>query len=182
MSSIRINGRSYEQVCGKYLMDVETNEYLQYNGTEFVHSPYTPAPAGSTDLLLFVEGKVVKFEDPFVVLSGGVQDEEDDVPVNRAAALIEEALNAKATGCGCGADCQGCECDCGCPKVPAVVEEVPAVVEEVPAVVEAPAVVEEAPAVVEEVPAVVEEVPAVVEEVPAVVEDEVPELVEADAT
>jgi len=169
MSSIRINGRSYEQVCGKYLMDVETNEYLQYNGTEFVHSPYTPAPAGSTDLLLFVEGKVVKFEDPFVVLSGGVQDEEDDVPVNRAAALIEEALNAKATGCGCGADCQGCECDCGCPKVPAVVEEVPAVVEE-------------APAVVEEVPAVVEEVPAVVEEVPAVVEDEVPELVEADAT
>jgi len=169
MSSIRINGRSYEQVCGKYLMDVETNEYLQYNGTEFVHSPYTPAPAGSTDLLLFVEGKVVKFEDPFVVLSGGVQDEEDDVPVNRAAALIEEALNAKATGCGCGADCQGCECDCGCPKVPAVVEEAPAVVEEVPAVVE-------------EVPAVVEEVPAVVEEVPAVVEDEVPELVEADAT
>jgi len=176
MSSIRINGRSYEQVCGKYLMDVETNEYLQYNGTEFVHSPYTPAPAGSTDLLLFVEGKVVKFEDPFVVLSGGVQDEEDDVPVNRAAALIEEALNAKATGCGCGADCQGCECDCGCPKVPAVVEEAPAVVEE------APAVVEEVPAVVEEVPAVVEEVPAVVEEVPAVVEDEVPELVEADAT
>jgi len=35
---------------------------------------------------------------------------------------------------------------------------------------------------VEEAPAVVEEVPAVVEEVPAVVEDEVPELVEADAT
>ena len=146
MSSIRINGRSYEQVCGKYLVDVETNEYLQYNGTEFVHSAYTPAPAGSIDLLLFRDGKVVKFEDPSVVLGGGEQaeEEEDDVPVNRAAALIEEALNAKAA--------------------------------------EAPAVEEEAPAVVEEAPAVVEEAPAVVEEAPAVEEEEVPELVEADAT
>jgi len=154
MSSIRINGRSYEQVCGKYLVDVETNEYLQYNGTEFVHSVYTPAPAGSIDLLLFLDGKVVKFEDPSVVLGGGeqVEEEEDDVPVNRAAALIEEALNAKAAGCGCdcgcGADCTGCECDCGCPKTAPVVEEAP----------------------------------AVVEEAPAVVEEEVPELVEADAT
>jgi hypothetical protein len=159
MSSIRINGRSYEQVCGKYLVDVETNEYLQYNGTEFVHSAYTPAPAGSIDLLLFRDGKVVKFEDPSVVLGGGEQEEEDDVPVNRAAALIEEALNAKAAGCGCdcgcGADCTGCDCDCGCPKTAPVVEEVPAVVEEAP---------------------------VVVEEAPVVVEEEVPELVEADAT
>mgnify|MGYP003331178665 CR=1 FL=1 len=46
--------------------------------------------------------------------------DEEDVPVNRAAALIEEALNAKAKSCGCecgcGPDCTGCECDCGCPK------------------------------------------------------------------
>jgi len=144
MSSIRINGRSYEQVCGKYLVDVETSEYLQYNGTEFVHGADTPAPAGSIDLLLFRDGKVVKFEDPSVVLGGG-EDEEDDVPVNRASALIEEALNAKATGCGCGCgcgpDCTGCECECGCPKAPVVVEEAPVVVEEeeVPELVEADA-------------------------------------------
>jgi len=52
-----------------------------------------------------------------------VSDEEDDVPVSRVSALIEEALNAKAASCGCecgcGPDCQGCECECGCPKVPA---------------------------------------------------------------
>ena len=51
--------------------------------------------------------------------------EEDDVPVSRASALIEEALNAKAANpgcgceCGCGPDCQGCECECGCPKASA---------------------------------------------------------------
>lgn len=49
------------------------------------------------------------------------ETESEDVPVNRAAALIEEALNAKAQSCGCecgcGPDCTGCECECGCPKV-----------------------------------------------------------------
>jgi hypothetical protein len=50
------------------------------------------------------------------------EEEEDDVPVSRASALIEEALNASAScgcDCGCGPDCQGCECECGCPKLPA---------------------------------------------------------------
>lgn len=51
-----------------------------------------------------------------------VPEEDDDVPVSRASALIEEALNAKASSCGCecgcGPDCQGCECECGCPKAP----------------------------------------------------------------
>lgn len=46
--------------------------------------------------------------------------EEEDVPVARSAALIEEALNAKAAccgcECGCGPDCEGCECECDCPK------------------------------------------------------------------
>jgi len=45
---------------------------------------------------------------------------EDDVPVSRAAALIEEALNAsKKCGCECGceAGCEGCACEgCDCPK------------------------------------------------------------------
>jgi hypothetical protein len=71
---------------------------------------------------------------------------EEDVPVSRASALIEEALNAKAANpgcgceCGCGPDCQGCACECGCPKAPAAPVEVP---EEAPAApVEVP---EEAP-------------------------------------
>jgi len=55
-----------------------------------------------------------------VQVGGGEVEDEDDVPVNRASALIEEALNAKAKSCGCdcgcGPDCTGCECDCGCPK------------------------------------------------------------------
>jgi hypothetical protein len=49
------------------------------------------------------------------------EPEEEDVPVPRASALIEEALNASAScgcECGCGPDCQGCECECGCPKAP----------------------------------------------------------------
>jgi len=45
---------------------------------------------------------------------------DEDVPVSRASALIEEALNAKAASCGCecgcGPNCEGCECECGCPK------------------------------------------------------------------
>jgi len=47
---------------------------------------------------------------------------DEDVPVSRASALIEEALNAKAASCGCecgcGPNCEGCECECGCPKAP----------------------------------------------------------------
>lgn len=61
-----------------------------------------------------------------------ITSEEDDVPVNRAAALIEEALNAKAScgcECGCGPDCQGCDCECGCPKAPV---ETPVETPEVP--------------------------------------------------
>jgi hypothetical protein len=168
MSFIRINGNSYEQRHGKYLVNVDTNEYLQYNGTEFVHGVDIPAPAGSIDLLLYRDGKIVRFENPSIVLGGGEQDEdEEDVPVNRAAALIEEALNAKAAGCdcdcGCGPDCQGCACDCDCPKAP--VAETP--VEETP--------VEETP--VEETP--VEETPVapVAED-----DDDVPDLVEDDDT
>ena len=103
--SFSFNGHSYDQVDGKYIKCVETGEYLQYNGTTFVHSAHTPAPAGSTDLLIIRDGKIVKFEDPSVVLCDCEEQHEEDVPVNRAAALIEEALNAQA---------ESCDCECGC--------------------------------------------------------------------
>lgn len=50
-----------------------------------------------------------------------IEDVKDDVPVSRASALIEEALNASTTKCGCEcgceSDCKGCDCeDCECPK------------------------------------------------------------------
>ena len=64
----------------------------------------------------------VPVEVPVEVPAEVPVEEEDDVPVSRASALIEEALNAKASSCGCecgcGPDCQGCECECGCPKAP----------------------------------------------------------------
>lgn len=46
-----------------------------------------------------------------------VDEDDDDVPVSRASALIEEALNAsKKCGCECGceAGCEGCACEEGC--------------------------------------------------------------------
>ena len=70
----------------------------------------------------------VKSDDGYVNVVNGnltvqIEDDSEDVPVNRASALIEAALNAKAKSCGCecgcGPDCTGCECDCGCPKPPA---------------------------------------------------------------
>jgi hypothetical protein len=49
--------------------------------------------------------KWVKVEDAAPV--------EEDVPVTRAAALIEEALNStKECGCKCGADCECEDCEC----------------------------------------------------------------------
>jgi hypothetical protein len=55
-------------------------------------------------------------EDTKWVKVGGAAapiEEEEDVPVTRGAALIEEALNAtKECGCKCGADCECEDCDC----------------------------------------------------------------------
>jgi hypothetical protein len=95
-----------------YLKDLVTSLYLR---NDLVIS-HIEAHIAEKFWWKFEDGKVKSVYGD-VVLGG---DDEEDVPVNRAAALIEEALNAKAKSCdcqcGCGPDCQGCDCDCGCPK------------------------------------------------------------------
>jgi hypothetical protein len=175
MAPLRITDRpgDYELIDGKFIQNTGTGRYLRHIRDSFVEES-GGFNSGDADFHWQIkDGKVLSYHG--VVYAGDVEGEVDeDVPVNRAAALIEAALNAKAAGCGCdcgcGPDCAGCACDCGCLKP---VEETP--VEETP-VEETP--VEETP--VEETP--VEETPveeAAVEEA-AVEEDDVPDLVEAD--
>jgi len=155
MSSLRISGRSgeYTLIDGKFIQNKDTGLYLRHVRDSFVEESGL-FNSGDGDFMWQVkEGKVVSYHD--VVYAGDVEGaDEDDVPVSRASALIEEALNAKA----------------------AEEEEVPVVEEEVPVVEE------EVPVVEEEVPVVEEEEVSVVEEEVPTVEEEVPELVDADAS
>lgn len=180
MAPLRITDRpgDYELIDGKFIQNTGTGRYLRHIRDSVVEES-GGFNSGDADFHWQIkDGKVLSYHG--VVYAGDVEGEVDeDVPVNRAAALIEAALNAKAAGCGCdcgcGPDCSGCACDCGCLKSvdEAVVEETP--VEE--AAVEEDTV-EETP--VEEVAveeAAVDEV--AVEETP-VEEDDVPDLVEAD--
>jgi hypothetical protein len=92
--------------------------YNKYDGGHYV------IPDGNSLRITPVGGAVTTWvivrEVPVEVpVEVPTEPEEDDVPVSRASALIEEALNASAScgcECGCGPDCQGCECECGCPK------------------------------------------------------------------
>ena len=103
--------------------------YNAYDGGHYV------VPDGDSLRIIPVGGAVISWVIvPEVPAEVPAEPEEDDVPVLRASALIEEALNAKAASisdasglvessscgceCGCGPDCQGCECECGCPKAP----------------------------------------------------------------
>ena len=157
MASLRITDRpgDYVLIDGKFIQNTGTGRYLRHVRDSFVEES-GGFNSGDSDFHWQInDGKVLSYHG--VVCAGDVEGEVDeDVPVTRAAALIEAALNAKAAGCGCdcgcGPDCSGCECDCGCPRL---VEETP----------------------VEETP--VEETP--VEETP-VEDDEVPDLVDADDT
>ena len=105
--SFKINGKEFVIENEHYLRDPTSHGYLCSNGevTVIVAERWTEM------YWTFVDGKFVSFDG--VTLT--VDNDDEDVPVNRAAALIEEALNAKATGCecGCGPDCTG---DCECPK------------------------------------------------------------------
>jgi len=136
MSSLRISGRSgdYILIDGKFIQNKDTGLYLRHVRDLEVEEGGV-FNSGDGDFMWQVKGgKVVSYHD--VVCAGDV--EEEDVPVNRAAALIEAALNAKAAGCGCGCDC-GPDCTgCDCPKAP-VVEEVVEEEEEVPELIDADA-------------------------------------------
>ena len=128
MSSLRISGRSgdYTLIDGKFIQNKDTGLYLRHVRDSFVEESGL-FNSGDGDFMWQVkEGKVVSYHD--VVCAGDVEGaDEDDVPVSRASALIEEALNAKAAE----------------EEVPVVEEEVPVVEEEVPVVEEeVPEVVE----------------------------------------
>jgi len=87
-------------------------------GVDWIHTPTNPEDEQPVDLVI---QEVVKEVFEPVAEPVAEPESEEDVPVARSAALIEEALNAKAQccgcECGCGPDCEGCDCDCGCPKV-----------------------------------------------------------------
>ena len=148
----------------KFLVNPVSGLYLRIHNAH--KRVYESEPnMGDSDFMWFVNEDGWAANGEFTV---SPVDGAEDVPVSRAAALIEEALNAKAAGCacgcGCGPDCTGCDCDCGCPKTPTPVVEEPA------------PVVEEPAPVVEEPTPVVEEPAPVVEEPTPVVEEEVPEV------
>jgi len=101
---------------GSYIKNVETGNYVNHRG-DLLHE------GGGLEEFVFAEDGTITSQDK-VVISGNfvhlgsssgtpwvkVDEAEDDVPVPRASALIEEALNASKK-----CDCETCECDpCEC--------------------------------------------------------------------
>jgi hypothetical protein len=113
---------------GKFIKNRETGSYVNHRA-ELLHEGGEPDEFEfHEDGTITSQGKAV-IASTFVRLGDScgtpwvkVDEAEDDVPVNRASALIEEALNAtKKCGCECGceAGCEGCACEgCECPKAP----------------------------------------------------------------
>jgi hypothetical protein len=114
---------------GCYVNSVGDELKIEKVGLLWVNVPEVPAEVAAPEVAPEVAAPEVAPEvaapevaAPEVAAPEVAAPEEDDVPVSRASALIEEALNAKAASpgcgceCGCGPDCQGCECECGCPK------------------------------------------------------------------
>jgi hypothetical protein len=111
---------------GSYIKNVDTGNYVNHRA-DLLHEGGEPEEfVFEADGTITSQGKAV-IAGTFVHLMGGEPtrwvkvDEVDDVPVSRASALIEEALNAsKKCGCECGceAGCEGCACEgCECPKL-----------------------------------------------------------------
>lgn len=113
-------GRVYSICEGLEIIPAQVNA-----GVDWVHTPTNPEDETPVDLVIQeVVNEVfepVAEPEPEPEAEAEPEAESEDVPVARSAALIEEALNAKAQccgcECGCGPDCEGCECECDCPKV-----------------------------------------------------------------
>jgi len=109
---------------GSYIKNTETGNYVNHRA-DLLHE------GGEAEEFLFGEDGTITSQDKaviaaqFVHIMGGeptkwvkVDEAEDDVPVPRATALLEEALNASKT-----CECEKCECDpCECAAEPAPVE------------------------------------------------------------
>jgi hypothetical protein len=115
---------------GAYIKNTETGNYVNHMA-DLLHEGGEPEEfVFEADGTITHQGKAV-LAHQYVNLREGDPTHwikvdtvvEDDIPVSRASALIEEALNAsKACGCECGceAGCEGCECEgCDCPKAEA---------------------------------------------------------------
>lgn len=102
---------------GSYIKNVETGNYVNHVA-DLLHE------GGEPEEFVFGADGTITSQDKAVIAgnflhvgsSSGTAwvkvDETDDVPVSRASALIEEALNASKK---CDCDCEKCECDpCTC--------------------------------------------------------------------
>lgn len=113
---------------GSFIKNIETDNYVNHRA-DLLHEGSEPEEfAFHEDGTITSQGKGV-IASQFVHIMDGEPtkwvkaEEADDVPVSRANALIEEALNAskKKCECGCACDgtCEGCACEeCDCPKAP----------------------------------------------------------------
>ena len=111
---------------GSYIKNTETGNYVNHRA-DLLHEGGEPVE------FEFNEDGTITSQDKAVIASQFVhigvssgtpwvkvdETETDDVPVSRASALIEEALNASSKK---KCDCETCECDpctcetCDCPK------------------------------------------------------------------
>lgn len=104
---------------GSYIKNVNSGNYVNHVADLLHEGPVPDEFVFGDDGVISTQGKTVTAggflhvmdgEDTKWVKVGAV---EEDVPVTRGAALIEEALNAtKECGCKCGADCECEDCEC----------------------------------------------------------------------
>jgi hypothetical protein len=107
---------------GSYIKNTETGNYVNHR-SDLLHEGGEPEEFvfGDDGTIMSQEKAVIAAQ--FVHLMGGeptrwvkAVEADDDVPVSRATALIEEALNASKK---CECDCETCECDpCTCAETP----------------------------------------------------------------
>ena len=100
---------------GSYIKNTETGNYVNHRADLLHEGGESEEFVFGADGTITSQGKAV-IASQFVHIMGGEPtkwikvDEVDDVPVPRASALIEEALNASKA-----CECETCECDpCEC--------------------------------------------------------------------
>jgi hypothetical protein len=103
---------------GSYIKNVNSGNYVNHI-SNILHEGGVPDEfVFGDDGVISTQGKTVSAGTFLHIMDGEdtkwVKVEEvEDVPVTRAAALIEEALNAtKECGCKCGEDCKCENCEC----------------------------------------------------------------------
>ena len=103
---------------GSYIKNVETGNYVNHRADLLHEGSESEEFVFGTDGIITSQDKaVIAGNFVHIGVSPGtpwvkVDEAEDDVPVPRASALIEEALNASKK-CECDpCECDPCECEC----------------------------------------------------------------------